>query len=131
MSSRRKFLRNSLLGSAGIVGARVPALSQTPQQGVKDNPIVISTWDFGQVANLEAWKTLSAGGRAVDATMRMTRGKLGHRAKPFRATVNDMNIFRNGPQVLFILCGNSLNYDLSLNLHEPRFSYVSTVSLCD
>lgn len=29
--------------------------------------MVISTWDFGQVANLEAWKTLIAGGRALDA----------------------------------------------------------------
>ena len=28
---------------------------------------MISTWDFGKAANAEAWKTLSAGGRAVDA----------------------------------------------------------------
>jgi N4-(beta-N-acetylglucosaminyl)-L-asparaginase len=67
MASRRKFLRNSVLGSAGIVGSRVPALAQRVQTAIKDNPIVLSTWDFGQVANLEAWKTLSAGGRALDA----------------------------------------------------------------
>ena len=67
MSSRRKFLRNSILGSAGIVTASIPAAAGVPRATVKENPIVISTWDFGQVANLEAWKTLSAGGRAIDA----------------------------------------------------------------
>lgn len=30
-------------------------------------PIVLSTWDFGMQANVEAWKILSAGGRALDA----------------------------------------------------------------
>lgn len=30
-------------------------------------PIVLSTWDFGLKANEEAWKVLSAGGRALDA----------------------------------------------------------------
>jgi asparaginase (EC 3.5.1.1) len=34
---------------------------------MQDNPIVISTWDFGKAANAEAWKILSAGGRALDA----------------------------------------------------------------
>ncbi|MEZ4973908.1 MAG: N(4)-(beta-N-acetylglucosaminyl)-L-asparaginase [Cyclobacteriaceae bacterium] len=30
-------------------------------------PIVVSTWNFGVAANSEAWKILSAGGRALDA----------------------------------------------------------------
>jgi len=30
-------------------------------------PLVISTWDFGKQANEEAWKVLSANGRALDA----------------------------------------------------------------
>jgi N4-(beta-N-acetylglucosaminyl)-L-asparaginase len=30
-------------------------------------PIVLSTWDFGLQANVDAWKILSAGGRALDA----------------------------------------------------------------
>jgi N4-(beta-N-acetylglucosaminyl)-L-asparaginase len=30
-------------------------------------PVVISTWDFGQAANAEAWKILAARGRALDA----------------------------------------------------------------
>ena len=36
-----------------------------PQAG--DGPIVISTWSHGIMANTEAWKTLSGGGRAIDA----------------------------------------------------------------
>ena len=34
---------------------------------VKDEPIVISTWDFGKVANVGAWDILKNGGRALDA----------------------------------------------------------------
>ena len=67
MPSRRKFLRNSFLGSAGIVSAQLPALNAVPQATVVGQPIVLSTWNFGQTANLEAWKTLSSGGRALDA----------------------------------------------------------------
>src|SRR5262245_34318695 len=33
-------------------------------------PAVISTWAFGQKANTEAWKTLDAGGSALDAVER-------------------------------------------------------------
>jgi N4-(beta-N-acetylglucosaminyl)-L-asparaginase len=29
--------------------------------------VVVSTWNFGQAANVEAWKILSSGGRALDA----------------------------------------------------------------
>jgi len=34
---------------------------------VKDEPIVISTWDFGKVANAGAWEILKNGGRSLDA----------------------------------------------------------------
>ena len=34
---------------------------------VKDDPIVISTWDFGKQANAAAWTVLGTGGRALDA----------------------------------------------------------------
>ncbi len=34
---------------------------------ITGKPIVISTWEFGKVANAEAWKTLGSGGRALDA----------------------------------------------------------------
>ncbi|MEO8475143.1 MAG: N(4)-(beta-N-acetylglucosaminyl)-L-asparaginase, partial [Chryseolinea sp.] len=36
-------------------------------QGAINKPIVISTWNFGLLANVEAWKVLSKGGRALDA----------------------------------------------------------------
>ncbi len=32
-----------------------------------DEPIVVSTWDFGREANVAAWKVLETGGRAVRA----------------------------------------------------------------
>lgn len=34
---------------------------------VMDNPVVISTWDFGKRANADAWEVLKTGGRALDA----------------------------------------------------------------
>ncbi len=70
MPSRRNFLTSSLAGTAGILTSSLPAagFANEAQRGeMSDNPIVVSTWDFGQAANLEAWKILSRGGRAVDA----------------------------------------------------------------
>ncbi|MET0243578.1 MAG: N(4)-(beta-N-acetylglucosaminyl)-L-asparaginase [Flavitalea sp.] len=65
MQERREFLKNTFMGSAGLmVGINE---SEVPVNPVKDNPIVVSTWDFGQAANIEAWKTLGSKGRAVDA----------------------------------------------------------------
>jgi len=60
---RRHFLR--------VTGISVPLLgsfqSLMARQKAPNQPIVISTWDFGKAANTEAWKTLGAGGRALDA----------------------------------------------------------------
>lgn len=68
MSSRRKFLQSSLIGSAAMLSAKeLLACDETKIAAQKDNPIVISTWDFGKAANAEAWKVLSGGGRALDA----------------------------------------------------------------
>ncbi len=60
MSSRRNFLKLAALGGL------------SPLSGLSGNitvnkPVVISTWNFGLQANIEAWKVLSTGGRAVDA----------------------------------------------------------------
>ena len=68
MSSRRKFIRSSVLGSAaalssGNVLAGIPKTVSI----VKNNPVVVSTWDFGKTANAGAWNVLSKGGRALDA----------------------------------------------------------------
>jgi N4-(beta-N-acetylglucosaminyl)-L-asparaginase len=68
MRTRRKFLQNSLLGSAALLtGSSVASCAEVKQEAVTNNPIVISTWDFGMAANAEAWKTLSTNGRALDA----------------------------------------------------------------
>jgi N4-(beta-N-acetylglucosaminyl)-L-asparaginase len=63
MTSRRKFLQLGSLASfapiAKIWGSNKPA--------PVSKPVVVSTWNFGLAANVEAWKILSAGGRALDA----------------------------------------------------------------
>jgi N4-(beta-N-acetylglucosaminyl)-L-asparaginase len=69
MSSRRKFLQSSLLGSAGIILSKdlLATENNLPVSTVKGNPIVISTWDAGLAANTGAWEILSKNGRALDA----------------------------------------------------------------
>jgi N4-(beta-N-acetylglucosaminyl)-L-asparaginase len=68
MASRRKFLQTSLFSSLGVLAARkVQAHTDVQYPVIKNEPIVISTWDFGKAANAEAWKVLEKGGRALDA----------------------------------------------------------------
>src|SRR5437868_14820694 len=68
MSTRRKFLHTSLFSSFGILaGKKLSAQSDVRYPTIKNEPIVISTWDFGKEANAEAWKILGSGGRALDA----------------------------------------------------------------
>ncbi|HEX8023349.1 isoaspartyl peptidase/L-asparaginase, partial [Mucilaginibacter sp.] len=67
MYNRRKFIKLSAAG-ASFAALSKSAIAKTviakPEGGY---PIVISTWDFGIIANKGAWKVLSAGGRALDA----------------------------------------------------------------
>src|SRR5689334_10555740 len=63
MKTRREFLKLSALGAATIP---VTSMAMSGRAQV-NKPIVISTWDFGLAANVEAWKVLSKGGRALDA----------------------------------------------------------------
>ncbi len=65
MTSRRDFIKLSALGATA---AAVPGLAEAevPAKTVR-KPIVLSTWNFGLAANVDAWKVLSAGGRALDA----------------------------------------------------------------
>jgi N4-(beta-N-acetylglucosaminyl)-L-asparaginase len=62
MTTRRKFIQSSLAGSGMLLSAA--AIADAP---VKEQPVVISTWDFGREANGAAWQVLSKKGRAVDA----------------------------------------------------------------
>lgn len=65
MKTRREFLQQSLMGSAGILAAG-PLMSCTASPN-PPGPIVISTWDFGKAANGAAWEVLSKQGYALDA----------------------------------------------------------------
>ncbi|TDQ76732.1 isoaspartyl peptidase/L-asparaginase family protein [Sphingobacterium yanglingense] len=65
MNSRRRFLRKIGVGSLAL--GLAPNLSKGMSLEKVNKPVVLSTWDFGLKANEEAWKVLSAGGRALDA----------------------------------------------------------------
>lgn len=68
MSSRRKFLQSAVVGSAAVLsGEKIFAGSINKIEPVLNEPIVISTWDFGKAANAGAWEILKKGGRALDA----------------------------------------------------------------
>ncbi len=67
-TSRRKFLKSSLVGSAAVLeSSNVFASSTNANAAIRNNPVVVSTWDFGKTANVGAWDVLSKGGRALDA----------------------------------------------------------------
>ena len=61
MKTRRDFLKVTTLG------ALLPGSTLLAKTNNASKPIVISTWNFGLQANVEAWKILSTGGRALDA----------------------------------------------------------------
>lgn len=62
MYNRRRFLEATGLGSLTML---LPSWAIVTEE--KTRPIVISTWGPNQKANLEAWKVLGGGGRALDA----------------------------------------------------------------
>jgi N4-(beta-N-acetylglucosaminyl)-L-asparaginase len=62
MINRRDFVQNSLAGVA-----LWPLANKLGENKKSIKPIVISTWNFGVAANAEAWKILTAGGKALDA----------------------------------------------------------------
>lgn len=69
MFNRRKFIKASALSASALaVSKDFSALAADKKiTPTSNNPIVISTWDFGIAANQAAWKILSANGRALDA----------------------------------------------------------------
>ncbi|MBN7812717.1 N(4)-(beta-N-acetylglucosaminyl)-L-asparaginase [Algoriphagus sp. H41] len=69
MSQRRKFIKQSLLGSAiflpGVASAHLASETRQPIAG--DKPLILSTWNHGLPANADAWAKLKAGGSILDA----------------------------------------------------------------
>jgi N4-(beta-N-acetylglucosaminyl)-L-asparaginase len=64
MKTRRDFLKLSALGATILP---VNNLLGAQHKNIINKPIVISTWNFGVAANVEAWKILSRQGSALDA----------------------------------------------------------------
>ena len=64
--SRRHFLGSSI-AAAALLPLKLARSRGTQRITPASRPIVVSTWDFGKTANAESWKTLSSGGRALDA----------------------------------------------------------------
>jgi N4-(beta-N-acetylglucosaminyl)-L-asparaginase len=63
MTTRRKFLQLGTIASL----APVTKLFAGFKSAQPKSPVVVSTWNFGVGANVEAWKILSGGGRSLDA----------------------------------------------------------------
>lgn len=86
---RRKFLKNSALGSAAVVGTgSLLSCRDTPDsapvQGTRANrPVVICTWDFHRASG-RAWEVLQQGRPALDA---VEAGVMVEEADPGNQTV--------------------------------------------
>ena len=70
--SRRRFLKNLGLASAGLAIKPITTTAQTTAKSlpIKDSPLVISTWIHGMEANVGAWSVLENGGAALDAVQK-------------------------------------------------------------
>jgi N4-(beta-N-acetylglucosaminyl)-L-asparaginase len=70
--SRRRFLKNLGLASAGLAIKPITTTAQTNANSLplKDSPLVISTWIHGMEANAGAWSVLENGGAALDAVQK-------------------------------------------------------------
>ena len=70
MYNRRKFITQTSVAGATLLSGNAFAdliPLDNPVNPVENNPIVISTWDFGIAANAAAWQILKNNGRALDA----------------------------------------------------------------
>ncbi|WP_026968569.1 isoaspartyl peptidase/L-asparaginase family protein [Algoriphagus terrigena] len=69
MSQRRKFIKQSLVGSAiflpGVASAYTSSAAQRSVAGEK--PVILSTWNHGVPANADAWAKLNETGNILDA----------------------------------------------------------------
>lgn len=70
MSQRRKFIKQSLLGSALIIPAISASCSTKEQKSEPlfgEMPLILSTWNHGLSANSAAMARLDTGGSILDA----------------------------------------------------------------
>ncbi len=69
MSQRRKFIKQSLLGSALLVPglATLEAQASSAKKAAGTKPIILSTWNHGIPANADAWAKLKETGSLLDA----------------------------------------------------------------
>lgn len=68
MIERRRFLQHSIFGSLGmLLSGQAISGGLDRKKKKQSKPVVITTWAPNQKANAEAWKILSANGRALDA----------------------------------------------------------------
>jgi N4-(beta-N-acetylglucosaminyl)-L-asparaginase len=70
MTSRRDFIKRGTLASAALLLNQTEVISQDKnnlENKIINQPIVLSTWNFGLKANEAAWEILKNKGRALDA----------------------------------------------------------------
>lgn len=74
-NNRRDFIKKLGIVTAAVAINPLEAknLIDLPENKPTNKPIVLSTWDFGLRANEEAWKTLGAKGKALDAVEKGVR----------------------------------------------------------
>jgi N4-(beta-N-acetylglucosaminyl)-L-asparaginase len=73
MFNRRKFITHTSIAGASLIAGKAFAdivPEDRPISIIENEPIVISTWDFGIAANAAAWQVLKNNGRALDAVER-------------------------------------------------------------
>ena len=69
MSQRRKFIKQSLLGSALLIPglSTLEAQASPAKKAAGTKPIILSTWNHGIPANADAWVKLKETGSLLDA----------------------------------------------------------------
>jgi len=72
MKNRRKFLKQSILGSAVLLvnpidGWSINKGGKTSKSGSDSFPVIVSTWNHGLGANKATWEKLQNGGSILDA----------------------------------------------------------------
>ena len=74
-NNRRDFIKKLGIVTAAVAINPLEAktLIDFPENKPTNKPIVLSTWDFGLRANVEAWKILGSKGKALDAVEKGVR----------------------------------------------------------